>query len=152
MKQILSFLFLLIPIFLMANNPNAVKVEKSEGGFDIFFVADTPSIKFTSTEIVISSENSITITYDKSETLNISFVYAESSIDNVLCDNIYKMTANGIEIISKPHSKIEIYSPTGTLLFSATTDDNGSLYVDMSQLNPGVNILICNNSKFKFIR
>jgi hypothetical protein len=117
-----------------------------------FLLSENPKIKFSETDIIITSKDMI-VTYSLENMLRFTYENEiNTSVINVN-DNLLKFDGEVLLFPNlKVNSNIAVYTLVGKVVFSKTTDVNGDFLFPVSYLEAGVYIVNVNGIIYKILK
>lgn len=117
-----------------------------------FLLSENPKIKFSETDIIITSKDMI-VTYSLENMLRFTYENEiNTSVINVN-DNLLKFDGEVLLFPNlKVNSNIAVYTLVGKVVFSKTTDVNGDFLLPVSYLEAGVYIVNVNGIIYKILK
>lgn len=135
------------------NNPNTLVVWAKDGSSSVFALTDKPTVSFTETNMIITSEKTeIDFPLEKMERL--SYSYDAVNIHDLQSDSHHvRMSGNTIVFPSlEANSKINIYTSDGSVVLTKTIETKGDYSISIEGLKPGIYLVNVNNLSYKIVQ
>lgn len=153
MKTKLLLLLLLCSFLMRINAKETQLIVWAKNGEKVaFLLSENPKIKFSETDIIITSKDMI-VTYSLENMLRFTYENEiNTSVINVN-DNLLKFDGEVLLFPNlKVNSNIAVYTLVGKVVFSKTTDVNGDFLLPVSYLEAGVYIVNVNGIIYKILK
>lgn len=153
MKTKLLLLLLLCSFLMRINAKETQLIVWAKNGEKVaFLLSENPKIKFSETDIIITSKDMI-VTYSLENMLRFTYENEiNTSVINVN-DNLLKFDGEVLLFPNlKVNSNIAVYTLVGKVVFSKTTDVNGDFLFPVSYLEAGVYIVNVNGIIYKILK
>ena len=156
---LLLFALLFVPPKIMAEGAleayEAIKVEEQDGSVLFYKLANHPTTYFKDDGIHFKADDTEVI-YPNSGTINITFVSSPetNAIDDTVLDGaLFNVSNEAIEGSNlTPEKPVFVYDLNGILVASSSTDAEGSFFISLANLSPGLYIFNSDNTSFKFFK